>query len=285
MSRISTYHEPETMTSPDPRIETGEERNRQQSKQIWVRLNGKTRPMDVSTGRKKEVEKETREMLKIGNVEVYLINCGRKLEWEDVAELEEEETVEVIVAMRRGGKRKKKGPWVSDSERGNGEENTESSGKLAGRAGTDENEAERGKPGDTATAAAKQVWFRFEGKTRLVDIWGRDLEIEKEAREKMRLGKDLDIYMTSEGRMIGWKDLEEIRDGEMIEVGLRMKGGGKKNKGTKSGNQWESLASGGESTRSEETENSMGDETENDADGRDVGGSGAAGTGRDVALV
>ena len=29
----------------------------------------------------------------------------------------------------------------------------------------------------------------------------------------MRLGKDLDIYMTSEGRRICWKDLEEIRDG------------------------------------------------------------------------
>ena len=169
--------------------------------------------MDVSTGRKKEVEKEAREMLKIGNAEVYLINCGRKLEWEDVAELEEGETVEVIVAMRGGGKRKKQGPWVSDSEGRSGEENTESSRKLAGRAGTDQNEAERVKPGDTATTAAKQEWFRFEGKTRVIDIWGRDLEIDKEAREKMRLGKDLDVYMTSEGRMIDWKDLEEIRDG------------------------------------------------------------------------
>ena len=32
-------------------------------------------------------------------------------------------------------------------------------------------------------AAAKQVWFRFEGKTGLIDIWGQDWEIEKEARE------------------------------------------------------------------------------------------------------
>ena len=70
--------------------------------------------------------------------------------------------------------------------------------------------------------------------------------------------------------MIGWKDLEEIRDGEMIEVGLRMKGGGKKKKGTKIGHQWESLASGGESTGSEETENSVGDETEKDAMLHDV---------------
>ena len=47
-----------------------------------------------------------------------LINCGRRLDWEDVAELEEEETVEVIVMMREGGKgKKKKGkPWNSDGE-------------------------------------------------------------------------------------------------------------------------------------------------------------------------
>ena len=114
-------------------------------------------------------------------------------------------------------------------------------------------------------AAAKQIWFRFEGKTRVIDIWGQDSEIEKEIREKMRIEKGWDIYMTNEGTMIGWKDLVEIRDGEMVEVGLRMRGGGKKKKGTKIGNQWESLLSGGESTGSEETENSVGDETKNDA--------------------
>ena len=51
----------------------------------------------------------------------------------------------------------------------------------------------------------------------------------------------------------------------MVEIGLRMRGGGKKKRGTKIGNQWESLVSGGESTGSEETENSAGDETKNDA--------------------
>ena len=116
-------------------------------------------------------------------------------------------------------------------------------------------------------AATKQAWFRIEGKTRLIDIGRRDSEIEKEARETMGLGKDLDIYkdiyMTSEGRKIDWRDLGEIRDGGMIEVGLRMKGGGMKKK-TKTGNHWESLASGGESEGSQETEKSERDETEED---------------------
>ena len=80
----------------------------------------------------------------------------------------------------------------------------------------------------------------------------------------MRIEKGWDIYMTNEGKVVGWRDLEEIRDGGMVEIGLRMRGGGKK-KGTKIGNQRESLVSGGESTVSEETENSAGDETKNDA--------------------
>ena len=99
---------------------------------------------------------------------------------------------------------------------------------------------------------AKQIWFRFEGKTRTIDIWGQDSEIEEEMREKMRIEKRWDIYMTNEGKVIGWRDLEEIRDGRMVEIGLRMRGGGKKKKGTRSGNQRENLVSGGESTGSEE---------------------------------
>ena len=108
-------------------------------------------------------------------------------------------------------------------------------------------------------AVAKQIWFRFEGKTRAVDIWGQDLE-----KSKKRSEKRWDIYMTNEGKVVGGRDLEEIRDGRMVEIGLRMSGG-KKKKGTRSGNQRENLVSGGESTGSEETENSAGDEAKKDA--------------------
>ena len=76
-------------------------------------------------------------------------------------------------------------------------------------------------------AAAKQIWFRFEGKTRTIDIWGQDSEIEEEIREKMRIEKGWNIYMTNEEKVIGWRDLEEIRDGWMVEIGLRMIGGGR----------------------------------------------------------
>ena len=113
-------------------------------------------------------------------------------------------------------------------------------------------------------AVARQIWFRFEGKTRAIDIWGQDSEIEEEIREKMKIEKRWDICMTNEGTVVGWRDLEEVRDGGMVEIGLRMRGGGKKKKWT-SGNQRENLVSGGESTGSEETENSTGDEAKKDA--------------------
>ena len=69
-------------------------------------------------------------------------------------------------------------------------------------------------------AVAKQMRFRFEGKTRAIDIWGQDSEIEEEIREKMRIEKRWDIYMTNEGKVVGWRDLEEIRDGEWLKLDL-----------------------------------------------------------------
>ena len=111
--------------------------------------------------------------------------------------------------------------------------------------------------------------------------------------------------MTSQGRRIDWRDLGKVQDGGMIEVGFRMKGGGVKRK-TKTGTHWESLASGGESEGSEETERSGRDGTEDDMyaevledvlnkvkvegwahvrDDRNIGGARTTGRGRDDALV
>ena len=73
-------------------------------------------------------------------------------------------------------------------------------------------------------AVAKQIWVRFEGKTRTNDIWRQDSDIEEEIREKMRIEKRWDIYMTNEGKVVGWRDLEARRDGRMVEIGLRMRG-------------------------------------------------------------
>ena len=50
--------------------------------------------------------------------------------------------------------------------------------------------------------------------------------------------------MREEG--LAGKTSKKLEMGRMVEVRLRMKGGGMKKKSTKIGNHWESLASGGE---------------------------------------
>ena len=69
----------------------------------------------------------------------------------------------------------------------------------------------------------------------------------------MEIGGDMWLYMMNEGKRIDWRDLGNVQDGGMVEIGFRMRGGGKKK--TKTGNQWESLASGGGSERTEESGN------------------------------
>ena len=37
--------------------------------------------------------------------------------------------------------------------------------------------------------------------------------------------------MTNEGKVVGWRDLEEIRDGGVVEIGLRIEGRRKEEEG------------------------------------------------------
>ena len=74
------------------------------------------------------------------------------------------------------------------------------------------------------------MWFSDEGKTRPIDIGRKDWEIEREReiREKMVLGKDMELYMTSEGNRIYWRGFGKIQEGGMVEIGFGMKGGARK---------------------------------------------------------
>ena len=75
----------------------------------------------------------------------------------------------------------------------------------------------------------KQVCIRFEGKTRLVDVRkGETDELERETGEKMGLEEDTEVYMTHEGRKIGWRQLEEIQADGLVEMSVVMRDGGKK---------------------------------------------------------
>ena len=77
----------------------------------------------------------------------------------------------------------------------------------------------------------KQVWVRFGGRSRPVDI-RRDQEGEFEgtAREMMGIQADVEFYLVADGRSIGWKEAERLEDRMVVEVLCRMNGGGQKKK-------------------------------------------------------
>ena len=52
---------------------------------------------DGDLGGTRKREKRAREALDIREAEVHVVHQGRSLDWEDVAELEERRTVQVIV--------------------------------------------------------------------------------------------------------------------------------------------------------------------------------------------
>ena len=73
---------------------------------------------DGDLGRKRKMEKRAREALEIRKAAVHVVHQGRSLDWEDVVELEEGRTVELIVTMkgrtRNRKKKKNKNRWNSD---------------------------------------------------------------------------------------------------------------------------------------------------------------------------
>ena len=77
-------------------------------------------------------------------------------------------------------------------------------------------------------AIAKQIWLRFEGRSRLKDIREEEIGKLRESRREDGLGKDTELYMMSEGRRIDWGGLGDVQAGRVVEVGLMMRGGGKK---------------------------------------------------------
>ena len=95
----------------------------------------------------------------------------------------------------------------------------------------------------------KQVWVRFGGKSRPVDIWrDQEGEFEGTARGMMGIQADEEVYLVADGRSMGWK---ETRVG-------RWKGG----RGGVSNERWRT---------EEEQEKSTGGEESLEFGARDVG--------------
>ena len=65
----------------------------------------------------------------------------------------------------------------------------------------------------------KQVWVRFGGRSRPVDIRrDQEGEFEATAREMMGIQADVEFYLVADGRSIGWKEAERLEDRMVVEV-------------------------------------------------------------------
>ena len=72
---------------------------------------------------------------------------------------------------------------------------------------------------------SKQVWMKFDGKTRPWDIGveerGRELRERWEKENGMAAGE---VRLTAEGRMVEWEDVVNLADGAMVQVLGNMRG-------------------------------------------------------------
>ena len=82
--------------------------------------------------------------------------------------------------------------------------------------------------------ATKQIWIRFGGKTRPMEVEAEKIgRLEEAIRECMALGDETQIYMVSEGRRVDGRNLAGMEEEKVVDVRLMMKGGGKKKKRVK----------------------------------------------------
>ena len=93
---------------------------------------------------------------------------------------------------------------------------------------------------------SKQVWMKFDGKSRPWDIGvqerGRELRERWEKENGIAAGE---VRLKAEGRMVESEDLANLADGTNVQVLGNMRGGmGKKSRKKKEKNPWESDGSG-----------------------------------------
>ena len=89
-----------------------------------------------------------------------------------------------------------------------------------------------GPAGDPRSPKAKQIWVRWEGRSRAVDL-------SRHMREKMKdwLGVDTEegLYLICGGRRVQWDNLEEVQEERVVEIMAETRGGTGNKKKVKEG--------------------------------------------------
>ena len=75
----------------------------------------------------------------------------------------------------------------------------------------------------------RQVWVRFEGRTKAVDAGGTEEEVRKRIQTAIGGARADEMYVTSQGRKETWESVPAMGNGRVVEVTVKMRGGsGKK---------------------------------------------------------
>ena len=108
-------------------------------------------------------------------------------------------------------------------------------GSRSGQISDETNRPEQSKQG--------QLWVRFEGKTRAVDLGGTEEEMRERIQTAIKQTWEGEVYVTNQGRRETWKSVAAMEDGRAIEVTVKMKGGVGKKRGKKNRNPWNTPSS------------------------------------------
>ena len=95
----------------------------------------------------------------------------------------------------------------------------------------------------------RQVWVRFEGQTKAVDVGGTEEEVRKRIQTAIGGAREEEMYMTSQGRRETWESVAAMENGRVVEVTVKMRGGMGKKRNKKDRNPWNTPSSGSEPDR------------------------------------
>ena len=101
--------------------------------------------------------------------------------------------------------------------------------------------------------AARQIWYRFEGRSRPAEVRpGREREAEENAKKVLGFTSEDQIYLVVGGKVVSWEEVTKMEEDVTVEVTCAMRGGGrKKRKERNSWNSSEESSTGGMSTQDE----------------------------------
>ena len=132
---------------------------------------------------------------------------GRRVQWRDLEEIQEEKVVEIMLEMRGGMGYKKKTRKENNLSEGENPWLTRKKLSKASKRGLDLGAVRRN---------------RWEGRSQAVDL---SRYIKEEIKDWLGVETEEGLYLICGGRRVQWDELEEMQEERVIEVMVEMRGG------------------------------------------------------------